>query len=121
MENERDRLRKENDELMVRAGGFHGAWSGQGSKRCGHTRVPWLRPLMGRLRPRGNGGKLMLKQVQDGLLVNDEVLAKSNSLFVVNGKSNIIRDAPAPMPVQRTARATVQVAATAQESSPLAM
>ncbi len=56
IENERDRLKKENEELMV-----------------------------------------ILKQVQDGLVVNDEVLGKSNSLFVVNGKSNIVKS----LPVQR--------------------
>jgi hypothetical protein len=29
----------------------------------------------------------MLKEVQDGLVVNDEVLSKNNPLFVVNGRS----------------------------------
>lgn len=41
-------------------------------------------------------GQLLLKEVQDGLVVNNEVLSKSNSLFVVNGKSNVSR----PMPVR---------------------
>jgi len=45
IENERDRLRRENDHLMS-----------------------------------------VLKEVQDGLVVNDEVLNKNNPLFVVNGR-----------------------------------
>lgn len=61
-ENERDRLRRENDQLMN-----------------------------------------LLKQVQDGLVVNDDVLGRANSLFVVNGRSNVARD---PLPVARAQPAT---------------
>jgi hypothetical protein len=55
--------------------------------------------------------QLLLKQVQDGLVVNDEVLASHNPLFVVNGRSNVVQQqrSPTMMPVEVKSMATVMV------------
>jgi len=84
VQNERERLRKENDQLM-----------------------------------------LLLKQVQDGLVVNDEVLASQNPLFVINGRSNIVQQQqhqtlPTEMPVELKSMATVHAVESATQARALA-
>ena len=71
-----------------------------------------------RLRAEKDQLMLLLKQVQDGLVVNDEVLAKSNPLFVVNGRSSVLAR---ELPVERAAAEQVEVAAAAEATEALAV
>jgi len=48
----------------------------------------------------------LLKQVQDGLVVNDEVLGRANPLFVLNGRSSL--QAEDPLPVEQAAPMQIQ-------------
>jgi hypothetical protein len=89
VENERDRLRRENDHLMG-----------------------------------------MLKEVQDGLVVNDEVLNKNNPLFVVNGRSNAVtasfslsaagqQQSSQQLPVMRNDNTQIQMSSSTQQAQPM--